>query len=720
MDRSDQFQQPFTTNTDEPSILNYLDGLRRRKWLVIGSVLCTLTLAVIVTWMMTPVYEAVTRIAIYREAPGDLNLKDAADRGSDDADYTVSLDTQAAILEGDALASEVIGQLHLEGNPAFIRKHSKFQLWPRRSQMGTRDSQQVLLLRTFQQGLTVVKVPHTRLLEIKFLSSDPDLASQVANTLANIYIDHTFRMRYDATMQASQWLGQQLADLQVKVDESEQKLVAYQRKYGILGVDDHQNIVNSTLTDLNKDLTEAEADRIRKEASYRLISANQPDVVGFEANVVLQNLRTEHSRLSVEYAQATSTLGPFHPKVVALKNQLKDLDSSIAGELSRIQGRITNEYRAAVHREEMLRTALEAQKERANRQNENSIEYDELKREAQSNRDLYDSLLKKVKEATVAAGLRSSTIRIEEPARPPLWPAKPRLAVNLGWALVLGLFGGVTLALVLEGLDNTIHTPGQAERISTLPALGVIPVNAGMSGFAEKRLWCNLPWHTTRSLQVLPRLVPDSQLLDSYRSLRSVLLLASHRRPPQVILFTSPLPQEGKTTTAVNAAVALAERGRRVLLIDADMRKPCVHDVMQVNAGAGLTAVLTENRNVLDLIVPAPDQSNLFVLPAGPVPPNPAQLLSGEAIGHLLELCRKHFDYIVIDTPPLLVVSDALDLSAKADAVLLVVRAMKTTKPALARSCELLSKIGAPAFGVVVNGVEQFRHANPYCYYDTV
>jgi succinoglycan biosynthesis transport protein ExoP len=714
-----QVPQSFPANKNQTSIVDYLDILRKRTWLIVWSIACTLLLAAIATLMMTPVYEAVTRIAIYREAPGGLNLQESNEAASEDSDYTVSLDTQAAILEGDALASEVIKQLKLEANPAFIGNPSKLRWKRQRSRASRSDS----VLRTFQQDLKVVKLSHTRLLEIRFLHSNPDLASQIANTLATVYIDHTFRTKYDSTMQASHWLGQQLADLQVKVDESQGRLVAYQKKYGILGGDDSHNIVNSALNDINKDVTEAEADRIGKEASYRLLLSSQPDVIGLESNVVLQHLRSERNQLSAEYALATSKLGPSHPRVIALISQLKDVDSSIGVEVERVGDRIRNEYYAAVHREKMLRAALEAQKETANRQNENSIEYDELKREAQSNRELYDNLLRRLKEATLAAGLRSNNVRIEEVARPPLWPSKPRLSVNLAWGSILGLFGGVALALILEGLDNTVCTLEQAEQISSLPALGVIPLGirpmvAGMGGWGHSGSWPELLWHRTISIPPLPRLTPQSPMLESYRSLRSVLLLVSARRPPQVILFTSALSQEGKTTTAVNVAIALAERGRRVLLIDADFRKPTVHDVMQLNSTQGLTTALLEKKHVLDFIVQMPEQSNLSVLPAGPIPPNPAQLLSHDGMGDLLDICRKHFDYIVIDAPPVLLMSDSLELSAKADAVLLVVRAMKTTRPALARTCDLLRKIEAPVFGVVVNGIARSRGANPYWYLD--
>jgi capsular exopolysaccharide synthesis family protein len=655
-------------------------------------------LMAIVSFRMRPQYVASSQIAIYREASEDLGLHGSKAGVWDDWDSNIDLDTQVKILYSDALALQVIRELQLDKDPNFAT------LSPLALSDGRRAAQ---MLGSFHSALKVRVLPRTRVVQIEFTSPDPKLAAQVVNALDNAYIDQNFKTKFEAAMRTSEWLSNQLADLQIKVETSQAKLVHYQKEKGILGLDEKQNIVTSKLDELNRQLTQAQADRIAKEAGHRMAQNGNPQYLAAGDGALLDKLRGQKSELQLQLARISTQFGPSYPKVVELANQLSQLENSIAAEGDRARVRAQAEYEAALSREYMLQAALDAQKNEANQLNESAIDYSLLKRDVDTNRQLYEGLLQKLKEAGVTAGLRSSNVRIIDRARVPIVPTKPNIPRNLMLGFLLGLCGGLLLAFFLQAVDNTVTSPEQVEELMGLPSLGVIPARAMTHSRYPARRLTSSPDEISTELIAHER--PKSDIAESYRSLRTSILLSGLGAPPKVVLITSPLPQEGKTTTAINIAIVLAQKGGHVLLIDADMRRAGISKVMKLpSRELGLSSVLAEGDRLEDVIIPSPLLPNLWLLPAEPLPPHPAELLASGRMRELLAECRNRFDHVVVDTPPVLSVTDPVLLSVASDAVVLVARADQTSKPALQRTRQTLTRAGAHVLGVVVNGIDVY------------
>jgi capsular exopolysaccharide synthesis family protein len=431
---------------------------------------------------------------------------------------------------------------------------------------------------------------------------------------------------------------------------------------------------------------------------------------------MLGQLRGKEAELSTQYAQATTQFGPGYPKVAELKNQLKQLRTEIAAEQTRMQNDIHNEYLAAVQREHLLTTAFEQQKREANQLNESAIEYSVLKRDAESNRQLYQDLLQRLKEAGVSAGLRSSNIRVVDVARTPTYPIKPDVRRNILLGLLLGLACGIGLAFVLESLDTSIRNMEEVSAISTLPALGTIPLQLSKNGHSRKRLKAvSTEIEKSESPALVTYVRPKSEAAEAYRALRTSILLSAFGAPPKVILITSALPQEGKTTISANSALVLAQRGGRVLLIDADLRRPGIDKLFGFRSRGGLSSVISGVDKIDDVIVQFTRVPNLWIMPAGPIPPQPAELLGSSVMKDHITRWRNEFDHIIIDTPPCLSVTDAVVLTPEADRVILVARSGKTTKAALRRACDLLLQVNARIMGIVLNALD-LRSGDAYYY----
>ena len=703
--------------TQDSLLREYLRVLIKNKWVVIGSLLLVMGVVAISTLRSTPIYEAVGSIAINKMDPVTFNLKDS----SSSVDYydPTDLDTEVRILKSDLLALQVIRQLNLDKQPEFEAKGktSPSSLELTTDAMQPDSARTSAVLATFKGNLQVALVPNTRIIEVRYRSPDKNIAARVVNTLANTYVEQNFKTRFESTMQASDWLSKQLVDLQIKVETSQEKLVKYQKEHEILGIDEKQNITTAKLDELNRELTSAESVRMEKESIYHLVQTGDSDSIAAAANVdgasrgssansaLLEKLREQQADLKIQVAQLSTQFGPSYPKLAQLNSQLKEVDAEIQTEIRKVAARLRGDYLAAVQRESMLRTALEQQKQEANKLNESAIEYSLLKRDVDANRTLSEGLLERLKEAGVTAGLRSNNFRIVDVARVPTSPSGPNLLKNLGFALALGLSTGIGLAFLLESMDNTVRTPEQAQIISALPSLGMIPLGSRSTremGGNQKLALAS----SKEAVELVTQSRPRSQMAESYRALRTSLLLTFAGGPPTVILITSALPEEGKTTTSVNSAIVLAQKGTRVLLIDADLRRPSIHKTLGMGPKIGLSNVLTGAATLQQAIIPSTILPELFILPAGTPPPNPAELLASAKMKNVLAELRKQYDHIVIDSPPTLSVTDAVVMSTDADAVVLVIRSGHTTKPALRRARDILLQVNARVCGVLVNAVD--------------
>src|SRR6266403_4700157 len=667
-------------------------------------------------------YRAVGQITINNESRNPLGFKENTATDDQDVSLPVELATQLRILQSNSLALQVIRKFESDGQFKASTANAP-NMNPNASLTGPPQpskEQQAQLARRFKDGLQVAVIPDTRVVEIAYVSPDPRAAADAVNALISTYIEQNLKTRFDATSQAAEWLTKQLSDVQVKVEISEAKLVRYQKEHGIVGADEKQNIITSKLDDLNKELTAAEADRIQKQAVYELMLSGDPEAVSVVSqNTFLQTLRAQQAELKNELAQATVQLGSAYPKVVELKSRMQQLDDTISAELKKTIIRIHNDYLGAVGREKMLRQAFEKQKEDASDLNQNAIEYNLLKRDADSYRQLYDGLMQKLKEAGLLAGLSSTNVHIVDPASPPLAPFTPDIPRNLTIALLIGLTSGVAVAFVFEALDNTVRTPDQAEAIAFLPSLAVVPLaKDGLLGPAKNgRRLLSSTLQGSDEAAAVSYTRPNSAVAEAYRGLRTSILLSLPDDPPKIILVTSPLPQDGKTTTSINCAIVMTQEGRRVLLVDADLRRPSICKILGIASPAGLTTVLAGKASLESVILPSPQLPNLFLLPSGPIPPCPSELLSSARMKRLLAQWREMFDHIIIDSPPVLAVTDAVRLSVEADAVLLVIRSSQTSKAALRRASVLLAQAKANLLGVIVNGYDGRSSDQYYDYY---
>src|SRR5271165_6838126 len=645
--------------SQESALGEYIRVLMKRKWTVLACLVTIFSLVAIASLKMTPVYEASGSIAINKPDSGLVNFNNSPTFSVDYYDPT-ELETEVKILQSDLLALQVVKELALDRRPEFGGKTaplpSSLDLAPDPLQADSGRTSS--LLSGFRGSLRVNLSPNTHIIEVHYRSANKELAANVVNTLMNTYTENNFKSRFDSTMQASDWLSKQLVDLQMKVETSQEKLVRYQKEHEILGIDEKQNITTAKLDELNRALTAAESERMDKESVYRLVQSGDADTIVSAASVLdaagagaqspsglLEMLRSKEADVKIQAAELSTQFGPSYPKVAQLNTQMKEIDAQILGETKKIAGKIRGQYMAALQRENMLHDALEKQKQEANKLNESAIQYSILKRDLETYRTLYEGLMQKMKEAGVSAGLKSNNFRIVDVARVPTVPIEPNIPRNLAFAFMLGLTSGVGLAFLLEGLDNTVRTTEQAQMISGLPPLGMIPMGSrtAREGANSKRLVIAT---SKEAVELITQVRPQSQMAESYRALRTSLLLSNLGAPPKVIMVTSALPQEGKTTTSINCAVVLAQKGIRVLLIDADLRRPSIHKTLGMGPRSGLSNVLTGSATLEQAITRSTVLPNLNILPAGTPPPNPAELLASTNMRDVLEQLRGQYDHI--------------------------------------------------------------------------
>jgi succinoglycan biosynthesis transport protein ExoP len=702
----------------EPHLLDYLILLRKHQWLILFFLLAIVSIVTIATFRMQPVYQATARVEIDRENTNAIHFadSDSYEMYEDLEDY---ITTQSKILQSETLAMLTVKSMGLDnlaefgGNPA-----KPVQPFAPGSEASLHRPP---ALGAFLGGMTIKRVPNSRLLDVTFESTDPALAAKVVNAHLKNFIEENFRSRYEAATQASNWLAGQLNEMKIKVENAEDARLAYERQNQIWTIDEKSDISSQKLADLNKQLTDAQADRINKEAVYQLAQAGNYDAISaVRESVVIQDILKQESTLSAQYTDALNQYGPKFPKVVRLQAQLKDLDQLVAREKTNIANQMEAEYHGSRQRELLLKNALDEQKAQTNQMAEKLVQYSILKRDADSNKQLYDGMLQKLKEAGITAGLRSSNIRVVDPALIPGGPSRPNKTRNVMLSILVGLIGGIGLALLREYLDNTVKTPDDIETLARLPSLAVVPAlsnsNGKHTGRFAKLLKAPAMAGKECRVELVSHNMPQSQMSEAFRALRTSLLLSQADHPPQVILMTSALPREGKTTAAVNLAVTLAQLGDKTLLVDADLRKPGINRALSLVDGkhAGLSSYLA-GVSSLDLItVPHPAITNLAAIPTGPIPPNPADLLSSRRLTELLAELRTRYKFVVIDSPPIMAATDAVILSVLVDGVLLVVRSGETPKEAFTRTRDLLAGVKCRMLGVVLNAVDS---SSPDYYY---
>ncbi len=725
---------------DQINLLDYWRVLVKRRWTILTFAFVVVAITAIATWKADPVYRATIKIQIDPEQSNLLPFKETAEIGSNYAQSQEYLQTQFKVLESQTLAERVIGVLNLAKHPEFAQVikpavRSKTSQWlhdlldfGKKAQVpddpDSIESQKLTqLVKFFGKGLITSPIRNSRLVDVSFQSHDPKLAADIVNTLASEYIQMNFETKFSSTTTASEFLAKQLVDLKAKVERSEEDLVRFSQQHDIYEISDKENVILQKLSDLNTTLTAAQADRIHKESMWKIVQQTDrgsfPDLL---RNKLIEDLEANLATLKVQEAKLSAAFRPGWPELDQVTGQVKEAEAQLEAERKKAIKNSETEYRTAVKREELLTEALAAQKVEATGFNQNSIQYNIIKRQVDTDKQLYDGLLQRMKEAGVSAGLKSNNIHIVDPAKPQRTPYKPNKLLNLALALAVGLVLGVGLAFFVEHLDSSIKTPDDIDRFIKLPSLGVIPAAASLLPSARRKLLAAAAsgngakaGSTRGSVELITYHDTKSLLSEAYRNLRtSVLLSSGTGRPPKMLLVTSSQAGEGKTTTAVNIAVTLSQTGEKVILLDCDMRNPRVHRILGLENAGGMSTFLSGNSDLSSMIQQS-EIPNLFAVSAGRIPPNPAELLGSPRMKQGLALLDEYFDHVVIDSPPVLSVTDARIISSLVDGVVLVIKGGETPKEAVQRTKRLLHEVHAHVIGTLLNNVD-VRSADYYYY----
>ena len=706
-----------------PHLLDYWRIIVKRRWALLSCLLIVFSVVAIGTLKQKSVYQGKVLVEVNPEEPNVLNFKEVLRLDAMDVDSY--RETQYKVLQSRTLAERVINDLQLFRDPEFYRRQILFGLItsdpskiPSSSDDGPPDTSADAYrnsVKHFLDSASVSPVRRSNLVEVSFYSHNPNLAALIANRLAADYIDQNLQVKWDETLKASEWLSVRLVELKAKLEKSEDALQAYAQANSIVFIDDKKNAETSRLDQLQTELTKAQADRFEKESVYSLLQAGRiDDVPGVLSNKLIQDLEFRLAESERDYAQLTTVVKPDYPKALQLKRQVDTLREALDRYKKALTQNIVDDYRAALAREKYLVDAVRSQVKVVNQIAERSITYNILKREVDTNKQLYEGLLQRLKEAQVSAGLKASNIRIVDPAEVPKGRVRPRVALNLTLGVIFGLGLGIALTLLQERLDNTVKTTDEVEQRLRLPALGVLPkftLDGANRGEAQ-----SLATTTEGVGPATPAIVTSPAALEAFRSLRTSILLSAPP-VPKSILITSALPGEGKTTVTVNLGVTLASLGSKVVIVDCDMRRPSCHRSTGVENRPGFVQSLTGHLEVLASILPVPNVENLSVIPCGLIPPNPAEILSSPMAAALLRQLRDQFDYVLVDSPPLLSVADSRILATLTDAVALVVRAYSTPYEAVRRARALLQATGARILGIALNHVDVWRDSYAGGYY---
>jgi len=681
---------------DAPDTYSYIRTywliLLKRLWTILTAAVVVATLAAIVSFRTQPVYEATARVEVEADTPQIQSFNDLFRDMSGFSDETF-LQTQVNVLKSENLAWRTVQQLGLGGK-------AEMGGGGERPLADSQNAVQNGLIQAFRGHLRVQLMRDSRMIEVTYDSTDPQLAARAANALVNNYSEYSFHQKYDATRQASGWMEGQLDELKAKVEKSQQAMVDYERQNVIVNIGDKQTVVEQRLAALSSDLTNAQSERMQKESLYDLVNSNPSQVAFTTQNDMLQRLDEKQADLREEYVDALGQYGPNFPKVKRLRDQLDEVQSIMERERKRNVTRIRNDYLAALGRERLLSAAVAQEKVEVGKLNQLLIEHNMLKREFETNQQLYESLLQHLKDATVSAGLRATNIHLVDSALVPTGPVRPRIMYNIAVGLLVGLVLGITLAFVQESLDTSVKSAEELERLIAAPALAVIP----LARASWRRMGGDNGHSKNGSVESIVLKHPASTLAEAYRTLRTSILLSTAPRPPQAVLVTSAQPREGKTSTSLNLALGLAQRGVPVVIVDADLRRPGISRALALSQnGAGLSSLLSGAHRLDEVLRQFEAVPNLWVLPAGPEAPNPADLFSSPTMENLLQELRARFEHLVLDTAPLLLVTDATILSRLVDGVVLVVESGVTARRALVRAHKILESAGGRILGSVLN-----------------
>ncbi|HEY3359217.1 MAG TPA: polysaccharide biosynthesis tyrosine autokinase [Polyangia bacterium] len=695
------------------NLRRYWQILLKRKWMVLGVTAIVMAGAAVTTYRQVRIYQARISVLVDMSAPQVLGGKvgEVVDMGA--GSYWMSRDylsSQRDIIQSREVAGRVVDELKLMELPEFW-KPGPFV--PGRS----RDE----AIGRVMAAVRAVMPKDNRIIEIYVEHADPGMAARLANGVADTYLGFNLDYKLGSTKDAVRWLADQLDDLKKELTQAELALHNFKKQNNVLSVpmEDKQNLLTKQIEKFNDSLTAVRMKRMELVARQRqILAARNQDPL--KDSAILLTESPVASDLKKTYADEHRKLMELkarylenHPLVRAqqakLDTVLADLRREIDNALAANQGR----FNEAADAEKQLAAAFEAAKKEALDLNLRQIDYNRLKRGQENTEKLYGLVLTRLKETDLSANLRVSNMRILDRALTPGAPIRPDVRKIMLMALVLALFAGIGLAVLIEVLDATVKTQEEVEALTGVPFLGILPsieeehaagITARSNGTVDPRK--DLFLHTN----------PKSSVAECARSIRTNLLFMSPERPLKTLVVTSAGPREGKTTTAISLAIAMAQGGQRVLLIDTDLRRPRIHRSFGVTGETGLTAVLLGHTE-LGAAIKTTDVPNLYVLPCGPLPPNPAELLHTERFGALMQQMQQRYDRVIFDSPPVIAVTDAAVLGARVDGVVMVVKAGQTAREGLRRSVRVLADVSARVLGTVLNDLDVNNRAYGQYYY---
>ncbi len=690
----------------------------KRRGVILAILLLGVLIAAAVNYFTVPVFESIARIDINPSRSANIGIGDLVGNKVSGGDPSSRLLTEVRILQSDSVISGVIQQEDLFTRKPFSRV---FLTTPYVPGKPLTPVQRVSLNRIFRANLQVVSIPNTDLVEIHYRDPDPVQASKVADAVVNQYLELDLRSRYDGTLRISNWLSGQLNELKGHAADAQRKVAQFQRSNNLIGIDpEGSNLVTDSLRMVNEQLLQAEADRIVKEARFRLAQTRNPELlVSVAPTTTLVTLRSQQAELMVRTAELKAKYGSDYPSVREVNKELAAVQADIDVETTNLLKRFEEEYNAAIKTENLLQGRLDQVKQEAFRVSDSSADYEILKHEAESTAELYDALQMKLKEASITAGLNSNEVNLVDPAGVPAFPVAPTKRKNFAFGALFGLFLGISAAIFLETLDDTIRTSEDAEAISGLPSLAVVPrfssaAKGGKNGDGHSPAPTTQA-NSTFAPDLISYLAPQTISAEAFRTLRSSILLSSADQQARLVLITSSLAGEGKSTIAANLAVSFARRDARVLLVDTDLRRGTLHLKFRMPNREGLSTLVVRESGAAAYQTPIADLPNLFVLPRGPIAPNPGEILASHNMEALMEQWKMEFDHIILDSAPILPVADTLSLAPLSDSTVIVVRAATTRKKALLRTKSLLRRTQARITGIVVNDID-LRLENYYTY----
>ena len=726
---------------EKRDIRDYLRVIQKRKWTIITVFAIIVITVAIHTFTATPIYEATTRLIIDKENPNVVSIQEVMAIDASGTDY---YQTQYKIIESRTVAREVIRRLHLEESEEFFPKpkndfmsnlkrsfHDTIRFWKDsitsllRTEkegvaFGTSEEYEPdsALVSSFIGRIKVDPIRNSRLVDVSFQARDPALGAKIVNSLASAYIAQNLETRLTAVKDAVRWLHNRMEEERKRVGKAEQALLRYKEKHSIITdfSSDVEKITAQKLAQLNTQVVEAESKRVEAETRYKQATAlmGTPDMLDSIHEVLNNELIRLIKAMEVELYKRMSEFsekyGQKHPRMVAIESELRTLQKRRTQEVNRVVNSLRNEYKVALAKENSLKAALAKQKKESLDLNKKAIEYGVLRREAESARQMYELLIKRFKETSLTENMRTGNIRIIDRAEVPKDPVKPKKKLNILLAIIVGLVTGIGLAFFFEYLDNTIKVPEDIESHLNIPYLGPVPIiSRDSEGKQDGKI----------KVELVTLNSPKSLASEAYRGIRTSVLFSSAESTPQVILVSSSGPREGKTISATNLAVTMAQSGSKVVILDCDLRKPKIHEVFGIPQDQGITNLLVENNDIKDAIFHT-EIRKLDVIPCGPIPPNPSELLGSKRMLSFLKILRKTYARIIIDSAPITVFTDAVILSKHVDGVVLVVRANDTVREIAQDGVSHLQNVGAHILGAILNGVDMGRdgyYYNQYYHY---